>query len=106
MSWAIPQLRKTKIVFFPDAYVIGQSHLNCQLTYKPNDCYARLSNKYELMGPLHNKQALLFILLIVCQATIWYTPDFHKSKAIFPPVESLFSTSGKRIFHWWKSTPL
>ena len=36
------------------------------------------------MGPLHNKQALLFILLIVCQATIWYTPDFHKWKAIFP----------------------
>ena len=29
------------------------------------------------MGPLHNKQALLFILLIVCQATIWYMPDFH-----------------------------
>ena len=58
------------------------------------------------MGPLHNKQALLFILLIVCQATIWYTPDFHKWKAIFPLVESLFSTSGKRIFHQWKFTPL
>ena len=50
------------------------------------------------MGPLHNKQALLFILLIVCQATIWYTPDFHKWKAIFPLVESLFSTSGKFFF--------
>ena len=58
------------------------------------------------MGPLHNKQALLFILLIVCQATIWYMPDFHKWKAIFPLVESLFSTGGKRIFHWWKFTPL
>ena len=45
------------------------------------------------MGPLHNEQALLFILLIVCQAIIWYTPDFHKWKAIFPLVESLFSTS-------------
>ena len=30
------------------------------------------------MGPLHNEQALLFILLIVCQATIWYTPNFHR----------------------------
>ena len=39
------------------------------------------------MGPLHNEQALLFILLIVCQAIIWYTPDFHKWKAIFPLVE-------------------
>ncbi|ALO29301.1 hypothetical protein PGS_00005470 [Porphyromonas gingivalis A7A1-28] len=29
------------------------------------------------MGPLHNKQALLFIHFIVCQATIWYTPDFQ-----------------------------
>ena len=36
------------------------------------------------MGPLHNKQALLFIHFIVCQATIWYTPDFHWWKAIFP----------------------
>ena len=26
----------------------------------------------------------MFILFIVCQATIWYTPDFHKWKAIFP----------------------
>ena len=43
------------------------------------------------MGPLHNEQALLFILLIVCQATIRYTPDFHQWKAIFPLVESLFS---------------
>ena len=58
------------------------------------------------MGPLHNEQALLFILLIVCQATIWYTPDFHKWKAIFPLVESLFSTSGKFFFQWWKFTPL
>ena len=49
------------------------------------------------MGPLHNKQALLFILLIVCQATIWYTPDFHKWKAIFPPVEKEFSTSGNLL---------
>ena len=46
------------------------------------------------MGPLHNKQALLFILLIVCQATIWYTPDFHKWKVIFLPVENKLSTLG------------
>ena len=39
------------------------------------------------MGPLHNKQALLFILLIVCQATIWYMPDFHQWKILFPLVE-------------------
>ena len=50
------------------------------------------------MEPLHNEQALLFILLIVCQATIRYTPDFHQWKAIFPLVESLFSTSGKFFF--------
>ena len=58
------------------------------------------------MGPLHNKQALLFILLIVCQATIWYTPDFHKWKVIFPPVENKLSTNGNFFFHWWKFTPL
>ncbi|ALA93242.1 hypothetical protein PGJ_00006220 [Porphyromonas gingivalis AJW4] len=40
------------------------------------------------MGPLHNKQALLFIHFIVCQATIWYTPYFHRWKAVFPPVEN------------------
>ncbi|GAA5582839.1 hypothetical protein Pgin04_01993 [Porphyromonas gingivalis] len=47
------------------------------------------------MGPLHNKQALLFILLIVCQATICYTPDFHRWKTIFPQVENYLSTGGK-----------
>ena len=51
------------------------------------------------MGPLHNKQALLFILLIVCQATIWYTPNFHGWKVIFPAVENKLSTGGKFIFH-------
>ena len=49
------------------------------------------------MGPLHNKQALLFILLIVCQATIWYTPDFHKWKVIFLPVENKLSTLGNLL---------
>ncbi|ERJ65498.1 hypothetical protein HMPREF1555_01373, partial [Porphyromonas gingivalis F0570] len=58
------------------------------------------------MGPLHNKQALLFILLIVCQATIWYTPNFHRWKVIFPAVENKLSTSGKFFFHQWKFTPL
>ena len=38
------------------------------------------------MGPLHNKQALLFIHFIVCQATIWYTPYFHR---IFLPANYL-----------------
>ncbi len=47
------------------------------------------------MGPLLNKQALLFIHFIVCQATIWYTPDFHWWKAIFPLVETSFSNGGK-----------
>ena len=58
------------------------------------------------MGPLHNKQALLFILLIVCQATIWYMPDFHQWKVIFPLVENKLSTSGNFFFHRWKFTPL
>ncbi len=58
------------------------------------------------MGPLHNKQALLFIHFIVCQATIWYTPDFHWWKAIFPLVENKLSTSGNFFFQWWKFTPL
>ena len=49
------------------------------------------------MGPLHNKQALLFILLIVCQATICYTPDFHRWKTIFPLVENKLSTSGNLL---------
>ena len=49
------------------------------------------------MGPLHNKQALLFILLIVCQATIWYTPNFHRWKDNFPPVENKLSTSGNLL---------
>ncbi|ERJ80807.1 hypothetical protein HMPREF1988_02242 [Porphyromonas gingivalis F0185] len=55
---------------------------------------------------MHNKQALLFILLIVCQATIWYTPDFHKWKDSFPLLENKLSTSGKLSFHRWKFTPL
>ncbi|ALJ25382.1 hypothetical protein PGF_00018900 [Porphyromonas gingivalis 381] len=58
------------------------------------------------MGPLHNKQALLFIHFIVCQATIWYTPDFHKWKAVFPRVENKLSISGNFFFHRWKFTPL
>ena len=58
------------------------------------------------MVPLHNKQALLFIHFIVCQATIWYTPDFHKWKVIFPLVENKLSTGGKLIFHQWKSSSL
>ena len=49
------------------------------------------------MGPLHNKQALLFILLIVCQATIWYTPNFHQWKINFPQVETSFSTGGNLL---------
>ena len=49
------------------------------------------------MGPLHNEQALLFILLIVCQATIRYTPDFHQWKVYFPPVENSFSNSGNLL---------
>ena len=49
------------------------------------------------MGPLHNKQALLFIHFIVCQATIWYTPDFHWWKAIFPLVEISFSNGGNLL---------
>ena len=51
------------------------------------------------MGPLHNKQAPLFILLIVCQATIWYTPNFPYWKVVFTPVENKLSTSGKLSFH-------
>ena len=50
------------------------------------------------MGPLRNKQALLFIHFIVCQATIWYTPDFQWWKAIFPLVENKLSTSGNFFF--------
>ncbi|WKD53776.1 hypothetical protein [Porphyromonas gingivalis] len=58
------------------------------------------------MGPLHNKQVLLFIHFIVCQATIWYTPDFHWWKDSFPPVENKLSTSGNFFFQWWKSSSL
>ena len=58
------------------------------------------------MGPLDNKQALLFIHFIVCQATIWYTPDFQEWKVIFPPVENKLSTGGNFFFQWWKSSSL
>ena len=47
------------------------------------------------MGPLHNKQALLFILLNCVSGN--YLVD-----AGFPQVESYLSTSGKFIFHQWK----
>ena len=49
------------------------------------------------MEPLHNEQALLFIHFIVCQATIWYTPDFHWWKINFPLVEISFSTCGNLL---------
>ena len=51
------------------------------------------------MGPLHNKQALLFIHFIVCQATIWYTPDFHQWKDSFPLVEIFFSLMSAPLRH-------
>ena len=51
------------------------------------------------MGPLHNKQALLFILLIVCQATICYMPDFHQWKLLFPPMEIYFPLMSAPLRH-------
>ena len=51
------------------------------------------------MGPLRNKQALLFI-------HYYCVSGDYLVHAEFPQVESCLSTSGKLSFHWWKFTPL
>gem|GEM_PF-497427 len=51
-----------------------------------------LASFFYYSGPLHNKQALLFILFISVSGD-------YLVHAGFPPVENKLSTSGKRSFH-------
>ena len=57
----------------PDHYAAGESQKSMIYSYLLFLWYVRL----DRTG----------VHFIVCQAAIWYTPDFHWWKAVFPPVE-------------------